>query len=214
MDGHSIRHLEFVEFLGLTIDLKMTWETHCNKITAKLYSMKYLFRSVKQAVSLATLSLLYYGHVHSRLAYDIICWGSSPHLNNVLLAQKSIVREMVSVGNRESCRPIFRRLGMLTAPAVYIYFSCLYVRKNITSYPSHASVHCYNTRNCDALYLPYARTATLSNSPLVAPLRLYNKLPQYIISCQTIALFKRSLRSFLVELACYSVDEYLSDSEV
>ena len=207
----SIQHLESVEFLGLTIDHKLTWETHCSKITAKLYSIRYLFRSLKQAVSLTTLGLLYYGHVHSRLAYGIICWGSCAHLNDVLLAQKSIVREMVSAGGRESCRPIFRQLGILTAPAVYIFFSCLYVRRNIERYPTHSSVHDHNTRNCTSLYLPYARTATLSNSPLVAPLRLYNGLPQRIIACPSVATFKRSLRSFLVASAYYSVEEYLSD---
>ena len=209
LNGVSIVQRETVDFLGLTIDQKITWDAHCLKLCTKLYSMRYLFRSLKHAVSLDTMQLVYYGHVYSRISYGIVCWGSSSGLGDVLIAQKSIVREMVSVGSRVSCRPIFRRLELLTAPAVYIFLCCLYVRKNINMYATHTSIHNHDTRNNEALYLPYARTDVLCNSPMVAPLRLYNKLPKYIVNSPTFAVFKQKLKHYLISGAYYSTQEYL-----
>ena len=61
-------------------------------------------RVVQSFLSLDSLKLTYYSYFHSILTYRIIFWGNTPHSSVIFRMQKRIVRIMVGIRNRDSCR--------------------------------------------------------------------------------------------------------------
>jgi hypothetical protein len=52
--------------------------------------------------------MIYFSYFPSIMTYGLVIWGSSYHSNTVFKLQKRIIRIMVAVRDRESCREYFR----------------------------------------------------------------------------------------------------------
>jgi len=61
-------------------------------------------RIVQSFLSLDSLKLIYYSYFHSILTYGIIFWGKTHYSNAIFQMQKRIIRIMVGIRNRDSCR--------------------------------------------------------------------------------------------------------------
>jgi hypothetical protein len=72
--------------------------------------------------------MVYFAYFHSIVSYGINFWGSSASMGNVFLIQKRVVRIMLGLGHRSSCREAFKKL--LTVPSVYIYAMVMFVVGN------------------------------------------------------------------------------------
>ena len=86
---------------------------------------------VMNNVSHATLKTVYFSYFHSVMRYGIIVWGSSAGLLTVFRAQKRAIRILAGLPPRSSCRPHFKALGILTAPALFILEILCHVRNNV-----------------------------------------------------------------------------------
>nr|CAX36785.1 hypothetical protein [Papilio dardanus] len=51
-------------------------------------------------------------------------WGNSTDQHRAFVAQKKCIRAICGLHPQESCRPAFKRLGLLPLPALYIYEIC------------------------------------------------------------------------------------------
>ena len=106
---------------------------HSTEIWLKLIYVKYIFIKFQSLVR-----------------YGIILWGGEIESVRVLKIQKRALCAVKGLNKRESCRPIFKELKILTVTALYIFevLCCfrknnIYVRKNLDMYE-------YNTRRkCD-----------------------------------------------------------------
>lgn len=94
IEHKSLHQVREVKFLGLTIDHKLTWESHIDNFASKLCSICFVIRQLKPTVTLDVLKLTYHGLVHSVLSYGLIFWRNSAHMNKVLLLQKRIIRSL------------------------------------------------------------------------------------------------------------------------
>jgi hypothetical protein len=65
--------------------------------------------------------MIYFSYCQSQLAYGIIFRGSVPVTKSLFVAQKRVMRVMLRLGPRDSCREGFKRMGILTVPSLYIY---------------------------------------------------------------------------------------------
>jgi len=109
-----------IKFLGLTLDNSLSWKKHIEAIVPKLSAATFAMRIVQPLLSLDSLKLIYYSYFHSILTYGIIFWGNTPHINAIFRMQKRIVRIMVGVRNRDSCRQNFKRLKILPLQSQYL----------------------------------------------------------------------------------------------
>ena len=57
--------------------------------------------------------------------YSIIFWDNQHDINNVFILQKRILRKMLGLGYRSSCRAWFKQLAILTVPCL-IPWRCLW----------------------------------------------------------------------------------------
>jgi hypothetical protein len=61
------------------------------------------------------------------MTYGIIFWDNTPHSNAIFRMQKKIIRMMVGVRNRDSCREYFKRLKILPLQSQYLLSLLLFV---------------------------------------------------------------------------------------
>ena len=116
-----------IKFLELTIDEKLSWKCHVNHVLTKLTSACYAIRIVMPLMAEETLRMIYFSYVHSLLSYGIILWGNSPHSIRVFKMQKRIIRIMTKSRCRDSCRQLFKKLGLLPLYSQYIFSLHTYI---------------------------------------------------------------------------------------
>jgi hypothetical protein len=77
----------------------------------------------------------------------MLFWGGlGGELNmSILRIQKRMIRSMVGVSSRTSCRQLFKELNILTLASLYILEVICFIRKLCHSVELNSSVHTYNT---------------------------------------------------------------------
>jgi len=76
-DSKLIKETKNTKFLGLNIDISMSWKDHVDQMMFKLGRACNAFRYVKHFMSQDTLRTIYFSNFHSILSYGIIFWGNS-----------------------------------------------------------------------------------------------------------------------------------------
>ena len=86
------------KFLGLTIDDKLNWDSHLNKMMLKIRSRTGLLRKGKNLLTKHAKKILYYAQIHSILQYELVVWGPLSSKGNLSKLQK--VQKQMCTTNR------------------------------------------------------------------------------------------------------------------
>jgi hypothetical protein len=86
----------------------------------------------KNAVSRNRGGTFSFGAAMKKINYMLI-FRESPYVINVFRAQKRVIRVMLGIGSRDSCRQSFVVLGILLLLSQYIFSLLCYVVNNIIS---------------------------------------------------------------------------------
>jgi len=119
----KIANVYNTKFLGLTLDNTLSWRTHINTIIPKLSSANSALTVVEPFLSLDSLKMVYYFYFHSIMTYGLIFWGNSHHSNIIFRLQKRIIRIIVGIRGRESCRDHFKNLKILLLQSQFTIFT-------------------------------------------------------------------------------------------
>jgi hypothetical protein len=142
------------------------------------------------------------------MSYGIVFWGNSHQSINIFKIQKRITRIITNIGRRDSCRQLFKQLQILTLPSQYISF-LLFVNKNREMFLSNSEIHYINIQYNYNLHLPSTNLALIQKGVLYSGSKVYNCLPSNIkVLSNDAKRFKSTLKSYLIEQAFYSLDEY------
>jgi uncharacterized protein YggL (DUF469 family) len=198
------------KILGVYIDDGLNWKEQIMHLVKKLNSICFNIRCLSEVTSLETRKIVYFGYFYPLLKYGVTMWGGSVDIVKVFKIQKRVIRTIMRVPPRTSCRPLFRKLGMFTLPCLYIYESILCVRANIHDYLTSIDYHRYNTRNRAAILYPVHRTSLFETSPYYSGIRFYNKASVCIDMNVPDSEFRKNLKKFLIDKAYYAVSEFLS----
>jgi hypothetical protein len=123
---------------------------------------------------------IYYAYFQSRLQYGIIFWGSAKDSIMVFRIQKKVMRLIVGVNKRTSCRSIFIQFKILTVPSLYILVTLRFIKQMRDNLECSFQKYEYNTRGKNKLYIRTCKTALFQNNVLNKASRLYNKLLERI----------------------------------
>jgi hypothetical protein len=96
-----------------------------HKFKAKLLRVHGAF--IWPVLGLKIIMKIYFSYVHSVLNYGIMFWGTSPHSRSIFITQKRIVRYMMKAKPKDSCRELFKKLGILTLYSQYIFSTLMFV---------------------------------------------------------------------------------------
>ena len=95
-----------------------------------LQVLTYVIRILKPLLSLEALKTVYFATVHSIISYGIIFWGISTNSKIIFKTQERIIRIITNSTNMDSCRDLFKKLGILPLQSQYIFSLLMFVVKN------------------------------------------------------------------------------------
>jgi hypothetical protein len=189
----------------------LSWRTHINTIITKLSSTSFAMRVVKPFLSQDSLKMVYYSYFHSIMTYGLIFWGNSHYSNIVFRLQKRIMRLIVEIRGRDSCREHFKKLRILPLQSQYILSHLLFVVDNGNYYRMTPEIQSINTMNKSNLHLPVSNLSVYQKGPYCSGIRVFNNLPSQIKDLShNRNQFKRALKNVLYFHSFYILDEYFN----
>ena len=211
LNGQKIERLRTCSFLGLIIDEQMTWGFHIDHVIAKLNSTFFAITNLKNLLTISQLLTVYYALGYSHLRYMILYWGQTTELQRVFVVQKRIIRKIFSMQSLESCRPVFKKHGILPLPCIIIFEAAMFVRRNPKKFQVIHRCHPHSTRSSvHDMLLPHFRVSAFKKSPLYFSGRVYNSLPSFLKEIQSLPKFRRMCKAYLSDMCFYSLQEFFN----
>jgi exonuclease III len=209
-----VEHVNEIRFLGIQIDSNVRWKQHINNLCKKIYQYVYVLKRLKETVSQQSALIAYHAYVSSNLRYGIIHWGNAAacDLMPLFKAQKKTVRALFKVNQQTSCRPLFKKLGLLTLCSIYIYESCIFVKQYINRFTVKMNTHPRPATNVLKILPPSGSKTSFYKKTIytMAP-KMFNKLPD-ILKGEKLTLFKVKLSKLLKEKCYYNLNEFFMDT--
>jgi hypothetical protein len=212
---HSqINSTQAMDFLGVSLDLTLSWQGHITKTIKKLNSACFAIRSLKSLLSINDLKMIYFAYAHSIIAYGIAFWGNATNSKGVFIVQKRIIRSIMSANPRASCREIFKYLNILPFYSQYILSILLLVVKNMHLFVLNTEIHVINTRQSSNLHVPLINLAKYKNGVYCMGITIFNNLPLNLRKLSSdFKKFKSAINNFLLDKSFYSINEYMEWSK-
>lgn len=165
-------------------------------------------RSLRGALDISTLRTVYFAYAASRIRYCIALWGCSHLAEDVLKAQKRVIRAMTGAAYLDSCRPLFKQLRILPVPCLYIFDVLVHAFNNRLNYFLCHDLHSHNTRGNNNIRLPLPTCERFRTSPDYMGPALYNRLPPVMKDIRVLSQFKTAALNLLLDKAFYSLGEF------
>ncbi len=177
LNDNPIEEVEHFNFLGISVDRKLTWTFHVEHVCNKVSSGIFFLRNLVSYCSKDVLKMAYYGIIHSHLKYGTCLWGNcaKTKTDRIFILQKYAIRVLANLKNRGSCRKVFQQLEISTFPSLYIYETILF-SLNKRNLVLGSDVHSYNTRSVNNYRIDNHRLEILKNY-------LHRQEYYYFINC-------------------------------
>ena len=91
-----------------------------------------------------------------------------------------MIRLIANLGVRDSCRCVFKELGILPLYSQYLYSLLMVVAKNRDLFQANTDVHSFGTRYKNDLHLPSAKLKVFQRGAFYSGIRAYSHLPRNI----------------------------------
>jgi hypothetical protein len=109
---------------------------------------------------------------------------------------KKVIKLITGTHKRTSCRPIFRKLKILTLVSLYIFEMLCFFKKIYKWNLKHNSeIHGHNTRRKQDLHTQQCNTVMYQKSVINRGKKLFNKLPMQIKQLDKYKSFKKEVKT-------------------
>ena len=164
---------EYIQFLGITLDDKLSWNKHISMLCSKLSKSLYTLNKVKNILPKTSLRTLYFTLIHSQINYGILAWGNSPSITRISKLQKRALRIISRANFRSHTDPLFISNNILKVSDMYRLQCNLFAFDYHThrlpisfdNFYQHPPRHSMNTRQIKSLYTNKPRTSFSKNLP-------------------------------------------------
>ena len=206
------------KFLGIEIDADLKFDLHVDEVCKKLRGAIFCLRNIRDWAGLPLLISTYHALIQSHLSYCILAWGHLPQcqIDRILRLQKWAIRIVTRKKRFESCKQIFKDLGIFTFPGLYIFNAVVYAYNEISSKRANARENfvSYNLRNKHHLTTERCRLKKTQDFIANSYAKYFNALPEVIKSEKTLKAFQKKAKDYILSLSPYSLDEVLARTEV
>jgi hypothetical protein len=145
--NQHLQDVKNIKFLGIEMDKFMNWKVRVKLILPKLGNACFAIGNMKCCSNIETLRMIYLAYFHLIMKYGIIFGGNSAEAKKVFLLQERTLRVMMGINHRNSCRPVFKELNILTLASQYILSLMTFVKNNLELFTFNCTVHTKLTRN-------------------------------------------------------------------
>jgi hypothetical protein len=209
----TIRPSSSAKNLGITFDTCLTMDSHISNVCKASYFQIRNIASIRKYLSIAAVKTLVQALVTSRLDYaNSLLYGlPKSSLNRLQRVQNMAARVITQSSRRAHITPVLIQLHWLPVPYRITYkvlimtfkaLHCLsptYMNELISL---HQPGRALRSSNEIVLQQPRTRLKTWGDRTFpFASATEWNRLPATIRNCQTLALFKRQLKTYLFKSA-------------
>jgi len=213
IDPNLVSHIECVphyKLLGVTIDDKMTFDSHVKILSGKIAKSLFCIRRVKNFLPIKSLTTLYYSMIHPHFLYCINLYGCTSNKNIDLLfkKQKQAVRCLTNSTFRQHTNPLFKSLCILPLKKLIELEKAKFMHKFTykrlpTSFENmwmkNNALHAVRElRNAEDLRIPHHNHETLRKLPIFEFPSYWNGL-QDVKFIENFTTFKICLKNNLLE---------------
>ena len=125
----------------------------------------YALRYVKYSLSIETLKVICFAHIHAIMNYGVIFWGNSSYAKKVFIFQKKII---TIIRPRDSCREIFWNMWIMTLYSHYKYSLLSFTVDNKHLFTANNQIHKHDTRNNNNLHPALANLTKNNKGPYIS----------------------------------------------
>ena len=201
----SVREVESVKFLGITVDRQLSWKLHINNIATKLNKQCGILYLIRDSLSVIAMKLVYYSLIYPFLSYCQTVWGASgkSKLKSIVVAQKKIIRTMTYKPRYTHTNELFRQLKLLKLDDINTFCSATFVYKSLNDYNnveifSYREHERYPLRNNNSLHVPLMTSKQSQTSIKYHGAKVWNQLSPDLQNKSTLSSFKMSLKHSLI----------------
>ena len=204
-------------FLGLTVNEYMNWNSHVQKIANKISRTLGVMNRLKRYLPISAMKLMYDSLILSHLQFGITNWGFE--WDRISKLQKRALRIMTNSGYNAHTEPLFKQLYLLKVKDIFdvqcMKFWYKFVNKKLPNYfrdmfKYNHEVHDIGTRSHDQLHLYPTRTSGARNVLRHHIPELLNTFPKNFID----KIKTHSLYSISHHIKCYLIDLYSYDCSI
>ena len=209
IDNNVIERVKETVFLGVILDEHLSWKPHILSVSRKISKSIGIIYKSSFCLPKTSLRSLYYSLVYPYLTYCVSVWGSTyqSNLNRIIILQKKIIRIISKVSFDAHTGVLFKEQEILKFSDIYLYqigkFMYLFKRGLLPNYfrdmfTLASQIHSYNTRNSSLFYIPHCRTNFRKFSIRFQGPTFFNSLSREIQNSESISLFGKRLKKFLL----------------
>ena len=148
--------------------------------------------------------------VFNSVADSLTHWGQMTYTNleKVVLVQKRLIRLITGSPYRAHTEPLFVTNIILTFKEINEFTIGVFMFKSQNGdlpeifdnyYQTHGDIHGRETRNADALYVPYGRLDIRRTSISIYGADVWNSIPTHIQRSESVEIFKHRLQCHLID---------------
>ena len=202
--SHEIKREMVTKFLGVDLDVKLSWKRHIHNTQVKLNKECAILYHTRSTLTLKALKSLYYSLIYPYLTYCIVIWGGthSTYLQPLVKAQKRVIRTITGLRKYAHTENAFNELKLLKLDEIIKYCSSLFVFKSISIYNTNLFTYRVNQRyplrNNNCLNIPRMQSSQSQSCILYRGPKTWNSLPDHVRNCLTLQSFKKCLKSHII----------------
>ena len=208
-NNEILEWVTIIKYLGVNIDNKLTFISHCKEIHRKLCKYHGVIYSIRNLLPKENLMSIYYSFIYSTITQNIIIWGgiSRTHLLPISTKMNKILRTILKVRYVNyipiiSNDELYKQCDTLKIGDIYklcllkfihLIFYCnesLFNRYFLPLLPSHS----YNTRN-SRINLPMARRKIERQAVIFQSCQLINSVVEEFLVPQSLIALKKNFKA-------------------
>ena len=203
IENESIQNVLSFKFLGIVIDISLSFKSHFDLIYDKMQKASYIICKLSRILPAESLKPLYHALYGSQLTYGMLVWFPmllKQQQNRLYLLQKHLLRSISLVGYRHHCMPLFKKHSILTVFDRLFVENCKLMYKietNVVPIPIknlyQISEHSHNTR-CVGVSIIRHKMQIVNRSFLCKPITDWQSLSYNIKNCSSIKSFVNHIK--------------------
>ena len=209
----NIEQKEFIKYLGVYIDNTLSWSYHIKHINSRISKNTGIIYKLRHYLNLKMLKQIYYSLIYPYLNYAILSWGNTykTRLMKISTKQNKVVRAIFFANSRESAKPFFQLLNLLSLENIFKFKCACLTYKIINKDPTipeplqdyitlSSSIHSYNTRYSTKqnILRKKVRTNYGKQKFEFVSSQIWEKVPEFIKNRNSFFSFKTYFKAHLL----------------